>query len=83
MANPHLHEELSKNASRIVVNTRFGPVTGGRASTGAAAFLEIPYALPPGRFEDPVPLPDNFRYEDKVYIQETTCMFVTIVVSVE
>jgi len=34
--------------------------------------LEIPYALPPARFEDPVPLPDDFRYEDKVYIQETT-----------
>lgn len=34
---------------------------------------EIPYALPPGRFEDPVPLPDNYRYEDKEYILETAC----------
>ncbi|KAF8075239.1 Alpha/Beta hydrolase protein [Lyophyllum atratum] len=71
MHNPHLHEELSQNPATITVNTRFGPVTGGRASTGAAVFLEIPYALPPGRFEDPVPLPDDFKYEGKVYTQET------------
>ncbi|KAF5379507.1 hypothetical protein D9615_006529 [Tricholomella constricta] len=72
MLNPHLHEELAKNQARVVVKTRFGPVTGGRASTGTAVFLEIPYALPPARFEDPVPLPDDFRYEDKEYIREET-----------
>ncbi|KAG6865681.1 hypothetical protein C0991_000294 [Blastosporella zonata] len=84
-AQIHLSEEISKNPERVVVNTRFGRVTGGRASTGAAAFLgaalsfehsrivsnldlecaEIPYALPPRRFEDPVPLPIDFKYEDK------------------
>lgn len=35
----HLSDEISKNPARVVVNTRYGPVTGGRASTGAAAFL--------------------------------------------
>ncbi|KAG6828499.1 hypothetical protein H0H92_007774 [Tricholoma furcatifolium] len=73
MTNPavHLPEELSNNPARVVVNTRFGRVTGGRASTGAAAFLEIPYALPPARFEDPVALPPDFKYADKEYIYET------------
>ena len=32
---------------------------------------EIPFALPPGRFEDPVPLPRGYRYERKEYIRET------------
>ncbi|KAG6916262.1 hypothetical protein DXG01_007606 [Tephrocybe rancida] len=73
-AQLHLPEEIAKNPARVVVNTRFGPVIGGRASTGAAAFLEIPYGLPPGRFEDPVPLPDDFKYEDKEYIFEKRCV---------
>ncbi|KAG6832757.1 hypothetical protein H0H87_000410 [Tephrocybe sp. NHM501043] len=75
MADAHVHlpEEIVKNPARVVVETRFGPVTGGRASTGAAAFLEIPYALPPGRFEDPVALPDNFKYDTREYIFETKC----------
>ena len=34
---------------------------------------EIPYALPPGRFEDPVALPNDYRYEAKEYIQESLC----------
>lgn len=34
---------------------------------------EIPYALPPARFEDPRPLPLDHRYECKEYIQETAC----------
>ncbi|GLB41542.1 putative carboxylesterase family protein [Lyophyllum shimeji] len=72
MDNLHLQDDLAQNPARVVVNTRYGPVTGGRASTGAAAFLEIPYALPPVRFEDAVRLPDDFRYEDKAYVQEAT-----------
>jgi hypothetical protein len=36
---------------------------------------EIPYALPPGRFENPVPLPSGFRYEDRDYITESSCRF--------
>ncbi|KAH0583146.1 hypothetical protein H2248_011029 [Termitomyces sp. 'cryptogamus'] len=67
----HLSDELLKNPARVVVNTRYGPLIGGRASTGAAVFLEIPYALPPGRFEDAASLPDSFRYENKEYILET------------
>ena len=34
---------------------------------------EVPYALPPGRFEDPRPLPADHRYEDKDYILESSC----------
>ena len=36
---------------------------------------EIPYALPPGRFEDPVALPNDYRYEVKEYIQESICRY--------
>jgi hypothetical protein len=35
---------------------------------------EVPYALPPRRFEDPVPLHAQHKYEDKSYIYETACM---------
>lgn len=35
--------------------------------------IEIPYALPPGRFEDPTPLPKSFKYEKKEYVYETKC----------
>lgn len=34
---------------------------------------EVPYALPPGRFENPVPLPPDFRYQDRDYITESSC----------
>ena len=34
---------------------------------------EVPYALPPVRFADPVPLPPDFRYEAKEYILESKC----------
>ncbi|KAF8528531.1 carboxylesterase [Hysterangium stoloniferum] len=66
----HLCEELAQTGQTISVTTRHGRVTGGRALNGAAAFLEIPYGLPPGRFEDPKPLPDGFQYEDKAYIHD-------------
>lgn len=36
-------------------------------------FVEIPYALPPTRFEDPVALPSDFVYEKKEYIYEAHC----------
>lgn len=32
---------------------------------------EIPYALPPHRFQDPIPLPHGFKYDDKLYIAES------------
>ncbi|KAI9513297.1 carboxylesterase [Russula earlei] len=92
MPSIHLHDELAQVHDRVVVNTRFGPVTGGRARNGAAVFLgkniqiangepirhytiersEIPYALPPGRFENPTPLPSGFRYQDRAYITESS-----------
>ncbi|THV08674.1 carboxylesterase [Dendrothele bispora CBS 962.96] len=68
----HLHDELAANSSRVVAETRYGPVTGGRAANGTAVWLEIPYGLPPGRFQDPEPLPDDFRYEEKEYIREAS-----------
>lgn len=71
MSIPHLPEELAKAKDPISVVTQFGKVTGGRTPNGAAVFLEIPYALPPARFEDPIALPNSFRYEEKEYIYET------------
>ncbi|KAF9528954.1 carboxylesterase [Crepidotus variabilis] len=68
----HLHDELAKSGARVTVDTVYGPVKGGRAANGAVVFLEIPYALPPVRFEDPLPLPQDYRYEDKEYIREAT-----------
>ncbi|EIN08288.1 carboxylesterase [Punctularia strigosozonata HHB-11173 SS5] len=67
----HLQDELAKNPARVTVQTRYGPVTGGRANGGPAVFLEIPFALPPERFSDPVPLPPDYKYEDKEYLLES------------
>ncbi|KAF8159277.1 carboxylesterase [Crassisporium funariophilum] len=67
----HLHDELASNTARVTVNTAYGSVVGGRAINGAAVFLEVPYALPPGRFEDPVALPSDYQYEAKDCIRET------------
>ncbi|KAJ7807259.1 Alpha/Beta hydrolase protein [Mycena olivaceomarginata] len=65
----HLHDEL-KTSPRIDVETKYGKLTGGRATNGAAVFLEVPYALPPARFQDPKPLPIDFSYTDKEYTRE-------------
>ncbi|KAI0268158.1 carboxylesterase [Gloeopeniophorella convolvens] len=72
MTSIHLHEELTQTADRVLVRSRFGEVTGGRARNGAVVFLEIPYALPPVRFEDPVALSDGYRYPVKEYITESS-----------
>ncbi|KAJ4481216.1 Alpha/Beta hydrolase protein [Lentinula aciculospora] len=72
----HLHDELAANSARVIVDTRYGKVIGGRASNGAAVFLEIPYALPPVRFVDAEPLPDNHRYpHGKEYLTESSYCF--------
>ena len=39
MTDLHLSAELAQTGERIKVETRYGPVTGGRALNGAAAFL--------------------------------------------
>ncbi|KDQ52807.1 hypothetical protein JAAARDRAFT_197885 [Jaapia argillacea MUCL 33604] len=72
MSDAHLHDELTSNPARVTADTKFGRLTGGRAANGAAVWLEVPYALPPGRFQDPKPLPSGFQYEDKEYIREDT-----------
>lgn len=37
--------------------------------------VEVPFALPPKRFEDPEPLPSSgYQYEDKEYVYESSCM---------
>ncbi|KAL4265741.1 AB hydrolase superfamily protein [Pleurotus pulmonarius] len=71
MANLHLHDEL-QNSARVVVETRYGPVIGARSVNGAAVFLEVPYALPPKRFQDPEPLPTHFRYDTKEHVEEAS-----------
>jgi carboxylesterase type B len=68
----HLHDELA-NTARVTVETRYGRITGGKAENGSLNFLEVPYALPPVRFEDPVALPESYRYENKEYVRETAC----------
>ncbi|KAH9888028.1 carboxylesterase [Cubamyces lactineus] len=71
MSRVHLQEELARSTAKVTAETPFGPVHGRRASNGAAVFLEVPYALPPVRFQDPVPLPASYRYEEKEYILES------------
>jgi hypothetical protein len=41
MSHPmsHLHDELQRHKERVTVNTKHGPVTGGRADGGQAVFL--------------------------------------------
>jgi hypothetical protein len=34
---------------------------------------EVPYALPPARFQAPKPLPVDFRYAEKEYTSELYC----------
>ncbi|KAJ7228409.1 Alpha/Beta hydrolase protein [Mycena pura] len=67
----HLEDEL-RSSPRVQVETKYGKLTGARAANGAAVFLEVPYALPPARFQDPSPLPPDFRYANKEYIRELT-----------
>ncbi|GBE88869.1 hypothetical protein SCP_1402770 [Sparassis crispa] len=72
MSRVHLQDELAQSVERVIVQTQYGPIKGGRAVNGAAAFLEVPYALPPARFENAKPLPKGFVYEDKEYIYESS-----------
>lgn len=39
MREAHLHDELESNHARVSVNTRYGPVVGGRAANEAVIFL--------------------------------------------
>ncbi|OSX61281.1 hypothetical protein POSPLADRAFT_1146954 [Postia placenta MAD-698-R-SB12] len=57
MSRVHLQDELLESPDRISVQTRYA---------------EVPYALPPERFQDPEPLPSSYRYEDKEYILESS-----------
>ncbi|KIJ62159.1 hypothetical protein HYDPIDRAFT_136701 [Hydnomerulius pinastri MD-312] len=74
MPVPHIPQDLQEGVS-VVVQTKYGPLKGGRTNNGAAVFLEVPYGLPPVRFQDPQPLPEGYRYEDKDYIYETKHCF--------
>lgn len=38
MSIPHIPQEL-QHGVRIVVETKYGPITGGRTTNGAAVFL--------------------------------------------
>ncbi|KAI0717067.1 carboxylesterase [Earliella scabrosa] len=71
MSRVHLQEELARSKVSVAAETQYGAVRGRRAANGTAVFLEVPYALPPQRFADPVPLPPDFRYEQKEYILES------------
>ncbi|KAI9567483.1 Alpha/Beta hydrolase protein [Boletus coccyginus] len=71
---PHIPDELQHGVA-VVVQTKYGSLKGGRTRNGAAVFLEVPYALPAVRFQDPEPLPEGYRYEDKHYVYETKHCF--------
>ncbi|KAI0314464.1 carboxylesterase [Amylostereum chailletii] len=71
MSNPHLSTLLSESTQHVAVETQYGPMRGRRVDNGAVVWLEVPYALPPRRFENPERLPSDFRYEDKEYIYES------------
>ncbi|KAI0760613.1 carboxylesterase [Fomes fomentarius] len=71
MSRVHLHEELARSNAKVSVGTKYGTIQGRRAANGTAVFLEVPYALPPVRFANPVPLPDDFKYEEREYISES------------
>ncbi|KAH0835951.1 Alpha/Beta hydrolase protein [Lanmaoa asiatica] len=70
MPIPHIPQDLLEGVS-VVVQTNYGSLRGGRTTNGAAVFLEVPYASPPVRFQDPQSLPVGYRYEDKHYVIET------------
>lgn len=36
---PHIPDELQKGVTGVVVQTKYGPVKGGRTTNGAAVFL--------------------------------------------
>lgn len=72
MSGVHLQEELLQSTASVVVQTRYGQIKTRRAANGAAVFLEVPYAYPPGRFEDPKALLPQYRYEDKEYVYESS-----------
>ncbi len=36
---PHIQDELAANPERVVVDTKYGSLTGGRAKNGTATFL--------------------------------------------
>ena len=38
----HLSEEIAGRPERVTVETKFGPVIGGRARNGAIAFVGTP-----------------------------------------
>ncbi|OCH89198.1 carboxylesterase [Obba rivulosa] len=67
-----LYDDLAPVSERVTVQTRFGTVRGGRTGNGAVVFLEVPYALPPVRFQDAEPLPPDYRYDEKDYIYESS-----------
>lgn len=39
MSRVHLQEEILRSPERVVVNTQYGPVRGGRAANGAQVYL--------------------------------------------
>ncbi|KAF8450308.1 hypothetical protein L210DRAFT_956778 [Boletus edulis BED1] len=69
MSVPHIPQDLQHGA-RVVVETKYGPIKGGRTSNGAPVFLGASVKSKP-RVEDPQPLSEGYRYDDKDYIYET------------
>src|SRR5438128_2680068 len=61
----------AKNGAIVFLGTWLPRAASSDSSDTTSA--EVPYALPPGRFEDPQPLNESFRYREEPYIREATC----------
>ena len=70
----------SVGPTRQVLSTR-GVSNASRHPLRYSNELEVPYALPPTRFADPVPLPPDYKYEAKEYIFESKCTSYLVVTS--
>lgn len=45
MSDAHIQDELVASPARVTVQTRYGPVTGGKAKNGAIVFLGVSILL--------------------------------------
>ena len=70
-----IHGRRAANGAAVFLGTFAHSSRAVFRTSDVRRVSEVPYALPPTRFADPVPLPPDFRYEDKEYILESKCTF--------
>ena len=72
-----IHGRRAANGAAVFLGTFAHSSRAVFRTSDVRRVSEVPYALPPTRFADPVPLPPDFRYEDKEYILESKCKYVS------